>query len=172
MNPTNNRNNDNNNNFDEAGNLRKRLDDEKERRLIIEEKLKRSIADYNNLERQTKLNVSNQVEQKLDVFMIDFLQIYDDLERAKNVLNEEHVNVKGLDSIIKNIEILLSKYKVKVIDALGEIFDPHLHEAIKVIEDKELDENTIVHEIRKGYISHNRVIKPSIVIISKKSKCE
>ena len=116
--------------------------------------------------------MSRYVTLQIDKFMIDFLQIYEDLILAKNVLLKEHVTIDGLNSIIKNIDSLLVKYEIKTINALGDIFDPHSHEAIKVIEDNTLDENTIVKEIRKGYISHNRVIKPSIVIISKKSKCE
>jgi len=152
--------------------LHKQLNDEKKHKLIIEEKLKRLMADFNSLERQIKLNANRDVALQIDKFMIDFLQIYDDLILAKNVLHDEHVNIGGLNSIIKNINSLLSKYEIKTINALGEIFDPHSHEAIKVIEDDALDENTIVKEIRKGYISHNRVIKPSIVIISKKSECE
>mgnify|MGYP002623892485 FL=1 len=67
---------------------------------------------------------------------------------------------------------LLTKYGVVQIDAIGEIFNPNFHEAISVIEDDSLDENTITKEIRKGYISHQRVIRPALVEISKKSKSE
>ncbi|MCA9820183.1 MAG: nucleotide exchange factor GrpE, partial [Nitrosarchaeum sp.] len=54
------------------------------------------------------------------------------------------------------------------IEALGEIFDPNYHEAISITADSDLDENTITKEIRKGYISQNRVIRPTLVEISKK----
>jgi molecular chaperone GrpE len=56
---------------------------------------------------------------------------------------------------------------VTVIDALGEIFNPNFHEAISFITDFELSDNTITKELRKGYISHNRVIRPTLVEISK-----
>lgn len=63
---------------------------------------------------------------------------------------------------------MLKKYGVTSIDALGEIFDPNIHEAISVISDPNLDDNTITKEIRKGYISQNRIIRPTLVEISKK----
>lgn len=133
-----------------------------------EDKLKRSLADFINLERKTKSDIENGVNQKLDEFMIKFLTIYDDLVRAKEILKKENPNAKGLDFILKNIEALFSEYGIAPIDALGEIFDPHLHEAISVIEDENLDENTITKEIRKGYISHKRTLRPTLVEISKK----
>jgi molecular chaperone GrpE len=121
-----------------------------------------------NLERKTKNDIENGVAEKLDKFMIKFLIIYDDLVRAKEILKKENPNTQGFDSILKNIEVLLSEYGVIPIRALGEIFDPNLHEAISVIEDESLDENTITKEIRKGYISHKRTLRPTLVEISKK----
>jgi molecular chaperone GrpE len=70
--------------------------------------------------------------------------------RAKEILKKENANAQGFDSILKNIEALLSEYGITPIKALGEIFDPNLHEAISIIEDESLDENTITKEIRKG----------------------
>jgi molecular chaperone GrpE len=133
-----------------------------------EDKLKRSLADFVNLERKTKSDIENGVNQRLDKFMIAFLTIYDDLARAKEILKKENPNAQGLDFILKNIEALLSEYGIAPINALGEIFDPNLHEAISVIEDENLDENTITKEIRKGYISHKRTLRPTLVEISKK----
>ena len=66
------------------------------------------------------------------------------------------------------MDSLLKKYNIISIDALGEIFDPNFHEAISIISDPDLDDNTITKEIRKGYISHERVIRPTLVEISKK----
>lgn len=133
-----------------------------------EDKLKRSLADYINLERKTKSDIQNGIAEKLDKFMIQFLTIYDDLVRAKEVLKKENPEAQGLDGILKNIDSLLESYGVTPINALGEIFDPNLHEAIAVINDNSLDDNTITKELRKGYISHNRTLRPALVEISKR----
>ena len=130
------------------------------------------MADYQNLERKTKSDIEKGVNTKIDQFMLKFISIYDDFIRAKTILTEQKVNVSGLESILKNMDSLLSEYNVKPINALGEIFDPNLHEAVSVIEDSTLDDGTITKEIRKGYISQNRLIRPTIVEISKKSNLE
>ena len=144
------------------------LDAEKQKTLECEEKLKHILADFQNLTRKTQSDIENGVNAKVDEFLLDFLKIYDDFIRAKDVFSENKINTEGLDSILKNMDSLLKKYNVTPIDALGEIFDPNIHEAISVITDPDLDDNTITKEIRKGYISQKRVIRPTLVEISKK----
>ena len=148
--------------------LSKLLDLEKNKTSEYEEKLKHVLADFDNLNRKTKSDIEKGVNSKIDEFVLDFLKIYDDFVRAKEVLSESKVNSDGLDSILKNMDSLLSKYHVQPIDALGEIFNPNFHEAISIITDSDLDDGTITKEIRKGYISHERVIRPTLVEISKK----
>ncbi|KAG0512082.1 MAG: Heat shock protein GrpE [Nitrosopumilales archaeon] len=152
--------------------LQELLEKQKETLATCEEELKHSLADYQNLERKTKSDIEKGVKTKIDQFMLKFISIYDDFIRAKTILAEQKVNVSGLESILKNMDSLLSEYNVKPINALGEIFDPNLHEAVSVIEDSTLDDGTITKEIRKGYISQNRLIRPTIVEISKKSNLE
>ncbi len=141
---------------------------EKQTVLEYEEKLKHVLADFQNLTRKTQSDIENGVNAKVDEFVLDFLKIYDDFVRAKEIFSENKINTDGLDSILKNMNSLLKKYDVSPIDALGEIFDPNSHEAISTITDSDLDDNTITKEIRKGYISKNRVIRPTLVEISKK----
>ncbi|MBS3926250.1 MAG: nucleotide exchange factor GrpE [Nitrosarchaeum sp.] len=149
---------------DELQNL---LEIEKQKVKDYEDKIKHVLADYQNLNKKTQSDIEKGVNTKIEEFMLDFLKIYDDFIRAKQVFSESKINTDGLDSILKNMDSLLSKYNITPIDALGEIFDPNLHEAISIIEDSELDNNTIVKELRKGYISHKRVIRPTLVEISK-----
>ncbi|AFS79969.1 GrpE protein HSP-70 cofactor [Candidatus Nitrosopumilus koreensis AR1] len=144
------------------------LDVEKQKTTECEEKLKRILADFQNLTRKTQSDIENGVNAKVDEFVLDFLKIYDDFIRARDVFSQNKINTEGLDSILKNMDYLLKKYDISPIDALGEIFDPNLHEAISVITDPDLDDNTITKEIRKGYISQKRVIRPTLVEISKK----
>ncbi|MGB0855447.1 MAG: nucleotide exchange factor GrpE [Nitrosopumilus sp.] len=148
--------------------LSKLLDLEKQKVTEYEDKLKHVLADYQNLNRKTQSDIQNGINSKIDEFVLDFLKIYDDFVRAKQVFSEIDVNTDGLDSILKNMDSLLKKYHVIPIDALGEIFDPNFHEAISTISDPDLDDNTITKEIRKGYISHERIIRPTLVEISKK----
>jgi len=152
--------------------LEQKLEKEEQKLGVCQEKLKHALADFQNLERKTKLDIENGVNLKIDKFMLGFLSIYDDFILAKKVLNDEKIDVSGLESIVKNMNSLLSEYGVTKINALGEIFNPNFHEAVSVVEDSSLDEDTITKEIRKGYISQNRVIRPTIVEISKKLKLD
>ena len=144
------------------------LELEKQRSSEYEEKLKLALADFQNLSRKTQTDIENGANSKINEFALDFLQIYDDFVRAKEVFSESKINSDGLVSILKNMDSLLEKYHIKAIEALGEIFNPNFHEAISIISDPDLDDNTITKEIRKGYISHERVIRPTLVEISKK----
>jgi len=152
--------------------LKEKLSSSTQDLASCEEKLKRSLADFQNLQKKTNSDIQNGVNAKIDQFMKNFLSIYDDFNRAKKSMIEENVNVAGLESVLKNADSLLSEYGVTPINALGEIFDPNLHEAVSIVEDPTLDEGTITKEIRKGYISQNRVIRPTIVEISKKSNLD
>ena len=150
--------------------LSHKLDESQKLLITCEDKLKRSLADFLNLEKKTKNDIENGINEKLGKFMLKFLTIYDDLIRAKDILIKENVNAQGLDNILKNIDSLLNEYDITPINALGEIFDPNIHEAISIIVDESLDENTITKEIRKGYISHKRTLRPTLVEISKKQQ--
>ncbi|MDH3619036.1 MAG: nucleotide exchange factor GrpE [Nitrosopumilus sp.] len=153
------------NSLEELKNL---LEVEKRKSRDLDSKLKHAIADFQNLNKKTQSEIEHGINLKLSLFMIEFLKIYDDFVRAKEVYSNNDENIEGLDSILKNMNSLLEKNEVIPIDALGEIFDPNFHEAISIINDPKLDDNTITKEIRKGYISHNKVIRPTLVEISKK----
>ena len=146
----------------------KLLELEKQKVSQSEEKLKHVLADFQNLSQKTQSDIEHGVNSKINEFMLDFIKIYDDFIRAKEVISESKINADGLNSILKNMESLMQKYNVKPIEALGEIFNPNYHEAISIISDPTLDDNTITKEIRKGYISHESIIRPTLVEISKK----
>lgn len=152
---------------DNVETMQKMLEQERQNALDYQDKLKHALADFQNLSKKTQSDIENGVNARIDEFMMEFLKIYDDFERAKHALVAQNVD-EGMDSILRNMNSLLAKYDVKPIDALGEIFDPNRHEAVSVTTDSDLDDDTIVREIRKGYISHNRVIRPTLVEISKK----
>ena len=137
-----------------------------------DEKLQRALADYQNLERRTKVEISQRVSDKINSLLLNFINIYEDFIRAENALSKENVDINGINAVIKNMENLLAENNIKPIDAVGEIFDPQIHEAVSMVEDDTLDDGTIIQEVAKGYISEKGILKPSKVIVSKKKEME
>ena len=146
------------------------IKDDEDKLSICEDKLQRALADYQNLDRRNKIEISQKILHKTNQLMLSFIGIYEDFIRAKTALINDNSNTEGLDGVIKNMENILYENNIKPIDAIGEIFDPRLHEAVSTVEDNSLDEGTITQEVAKGYISFQEVIKPSKVIVSKKMK--
>ena len=144
------------------------IDELKERVDQTTEKWKRALADYDNLEKRTQQEIIDKVSSETGKLILEFLTVYENFIRAKEVYEKEGVNITGLESIIKNMNSLFSEYGVKPIDVLGKIFDPNLHEAISIVEDPKLDEDIIIEEIAKGYIIRGKVLKYSKVCVSKK----
>ena len=148
--------------------LSKLLESEKLKASEYERKFKIALADFQNQSRKTQSDIANGIAAQVDDLLLDFLKIYDDFTRAKNAFSESGTDTSGLDAILKNMNSLLDKRGVTSIDALGEIFDPNVHEAISIVHDPSLDESTITKEIRKGYMLRNRIIRATLVEISKK----
>lgn len=148
--------------------LKSKLEQEQKKLASYEIKIQYLLADFENLKKRTELDIQNKVNGITDNIILKFLSIYDDFVRAREALSKQKANTEGLDGILKNMNSFLSELGVKPIDALGEIFDPRLHEAISVKESSDLDDDTITAELRKGYILKDRVIRPSLVEISKK----
>jgi molecular chaperone GrpE len=135
--------------------------------LLLEKEKKKSLrllADYQNLEKQ----IIDRINARGDKIILDFLTVYEDFVRAKNVYEKEGGNVDSLNSIIKNMESILDHYEVKPIETEGKKLDPKLHEVVQEIEDNSNEEGTIVKEIAKGYIIRGKVFKYSKVCVSKK----
>lgn len=140
----------------------------KEENIDLKDKWQRALADYQNLERRTQTEISQRVSEKTNNLLLNFLNIYEDFLRAENSLSKEKIDTSGIIAVIKNMENILAENNIKPIDAVGEIFDPQLHEAVSMVEDGTLDDGTITQEVSKGYISGKAILKPSKVIVSKK----
>ena len=132
---------------------------EKERQKSL-----RLLADYQNLEKQ----IIDRINTRGDKIILDFLTVYEDFVRAKNMYEKEGGNVDSLNGIIKNMESILGHYQVKLIEVEGKKFDPKFHEVVQEIEENDHEEGTIVKEIAKGYIIRGEVMKYSKVCVTKK----
>ena len=108
------------------------------------------------------------------------LNIADNLERSKlSITNDQNLDLKSKDKIIEHIDIIYKdvvsifrKNQIEEIKALGEKMDPNKHQAMMEVEDENKDPGTIVQEIQKGYMLKGRLLRPSLVGVSKKTSKE
>ena len=103
----------------------------------------------------------------------ELIPIFDNLERAlEDPSNDIKVLNEGLEMILKQFSSFLKKENVELINAIGEQFDPTVHEVLTSEQSSEHDENTIITQFVKGYTINSRVLRPSQVVISKKPSPE
>jgi len=138
------------------------------------DKILRLQADFENTRKRMDRDKQEFVKFANEGIILELLNILDDLERTVN-LAETHkdspeVFLKGIEMILAHLYEMLKEYGVKPIDAEGKIFDPHCHEALMQVENKDLPEHTIVEELQKGYKLNDRVIRTAKVKVSKKEE--
>jgi molecular chaperone GrpE len=100
----------------------------------------------------------------------EMLTVVDNLERALNSSNNDnqansHI-AEGVDMTLKEILKVFEKFNVKPIEALGKPFDPNFHQAAMREETNERPENTVLNELEKGYMIHDRLLRPAMVVVS------
>ena len=160
---------------DMAAELKETRDDLEHYRKLYDDtfnKLKYSLADFDNyrknIEKQNALRI---LSVKADI-LSTVVNLREDFMRALDTLKHHKVDIsilEGLTNILKNIDLFLEKENVLEIKALNNVFDPNFHEIIgfSYVED-DTEENIITKEIRKGYLLNDRVLRPSLVEVSKK----
>jgi molecular chaperone GrpE len=136
------------------------------------DKLTRLQADMENLQKITKRQVDSVTRQASESLIVKLLPILDSLHRAEeiahsgNALQAEEIAV-GLGMLLKQFVEVLGTEGLTEIPTVGQILDPDLHEVVNYVEAEDAPENTVVEEIRKGYTLNGRVIRPSLVVVSK-----
>ena len=143
----------------------------------LKDKLSRAYAEIENQRRRFDKEKNEAYEYGGFAFAKEALNILDNLERSKNSLeNDESLKDKtSLKKIIEHIEIINSdmlmifkKNNIEPIRAINEKLDPNLHQAMMEIEDDSKEPGTIVQEIQKGFMIKDRLLRPSLVAVSKK----
>lgn len=133
-------------------------------------KLKYLMADFDNYRKQMEKQAASKAESAKAELLLKFLNIRDDYLRALSVAKQaksESVVIEGLEGILKNIDSLLSSEGIREIETVGTPFDPNVHDAIAHSARDDIEENTVTAEIRKGYVLNGKVLRPSLVEISK-----
>ena len=147
----------------------------------LEDKLTRSFAEMENQRRRFEKEREDAFEYGGFAFAKEALSLIDNLERSKNILeNDEKLKetealkktLEHFDIIYKDLISIFRKNNIKQIDSLNKKLDPNYHQAMMEIEDDTKDEGTIIQEIQKGFTIKDRLLRPSLVGVSKKTKKE
>ena len=146
--------------------------------LELEDKLARTFAEMENQRRRYEKEKEDAYEYGGFAFAREALSLIDNLERSKQILqNDESLkNSDALKKTLDHLEIInkdlisiFSKNNIKPIESLGKKLDPNFHQAMMEIDDDNKEPGTIVQEIQKGFTIKDRLLRPSLVGVSKKT---
>ena len=150
-----------------------------EKILELEDKLTRTFAEMENQRRRFEREKEEAYEYGGFSFAKEALNLIDNLERSKQILqNDETLKdsnalkklLEHIDIINKDLISIFSKNNIKPIECLNKKLDPNLHQAMMEIEDDEKEPGTIIQEIQKGFTIKERLLRPSLVGVSKKKE--
>ena len=149
-----------------------------EKILELEDKLARTFAEMENQRRRFEKEKEDAFEYGGYSFAKEALNLIDNLERSKVVLqNDESLKdtdalkkmLDHFDIINKDLISIFSKNNIKPIESLNKKLDPNFHQAMMEIEDDSKEPGTIIKEIQKGFVIKDRLLRPSLVAVAKKS---
>ena len=145
----------------------------------LEDKVTRIYADMENQRRRYEKEKEEAFEYGGFSFARESLNLIDNLERSKVALQNDNdlKNTEALKKIIEHLEIInkdmlsiLKKNNIEVIKSINEKLDPNFHQAMMEVEDDAKDPGTIVQEIQKGFMMKDRLLRPALVCVSKKTQ--
>jgi molecular chaperone GrpE len=129
----------------------------------------RAVADLENYKKRAAHERSILLRYRHEEVLRDLLPVKDNLERALDNCKETDATralLEGVAMIAKMLGEVLQKQGLTEIKALGEPFDPHRHEAIAQTPSNDQEPNMVIHEMEKGYLYHDRLLRPSKVVVS------
>ena len=136
----------------------------------------RAIAELENFRKRAEKDQSDALKYGISNFAKEIINIRDNIERAQSSISDEAKNNEAIKSVIEGIDLIaqsvvstFEKIGIKKIESLNEKFDHNLHQAMMEIENEELEPGTIVQELIPGYTLHDRLLRPAMVGVSKKS---
>lgn len=132
----------------------------------IKDRHTRLIAEFDNLKKRSAKERESQYNSIISDIMISILPVVDNLEKALDAECKDEEYKKGIELVLKQFKDVLTANGVKEIEAVGQPFDPSLHEAVSMIQDEKLGEKIVASEFRKGYQIGTRVIRHSMVVVA------
>jgi|TARA_E500000331_G_C17061279_1_gene628343 molecular chaperone GrpE len=145
----------------------------------LEDKITRTFAEMENQRRRFEKEKNDAFDYGGFAFAKETLNLIDNLERSKQILeNDEKLKntdalkktLEHFDIIYKDMVSILSKNGITPLDSIGKKLDPNLHQAMMEIDDDQKEPGTIIQEIQKGFMMKGRLLRPSLVGVSKKTE--
>jgi molecular chaperone GrpE len=132
----------------------------------------RARAECDNVRKRSQTEIANAHKFAVENFAGELLAVKDSLEAALASENASAESMKsGVELTLRQLKSVFEKFNVTEVDPSGQKFDPHKHQAISTVE-SDAEANTVVQTLQKGYLLHDRVIRPALVIVSKPKSVE
>ncbi|MDD9891503.1 MAG: nucleotide exchange factor GrpE [Gammaproteobacteria bacterium] len=149
-----------------------KLADAEEAAASAKDDLLRVQAEMQNLRRRTEQDIEKAHKYGQEKFSSELLSVMDNLERALAAASQHEDEVvkaiyDGVDLTLKSFTDCFNKFNIEAVDPMGEPFDPQLHQAMSIQDNPEVEPNTVIAVMQKGYTLHGRVIRPAMVMVSK-----
>ena len=164
----------NENNSDSPENIIEKLNEEIQ---ALKEQRLRAAAELENFRKRAEKDQADALKYGVSNFAKEIINIKDNVERAQSSISEDVRSndavksiVEGLDMIAQSAVSTFEKIGIKKIESLNEKFDHNLHQAMMEIENDEVEPGTIVQELISGYTLHDRLLRPAMVGVSKKTQ--
>jgi len=150
-----------------------------EKILELEDKLTRAFAEMENQRRRFEKEKEDAFNYGGFAFAKETLNLIDNLERSKQILENDDIlkdtdalkkTLEHFDIINKDMVSILSKNGITPLDSIGKKLDPNFHQAMMEIDDDQKEPGTIIQEIQKGFMMKDRLLRPSLVGVSKKTE--
>ena len=130
------------------------------------DRLKRIMAEFENFKKRTQKEKELQYNSILADVISSLLPVIDNLEKAVQTNTEDASFKQGVEMVYKQLLDVLASYGVKKIEAVGNRFDPELHDAVSHIEDETLGEQIVKEVFRTGYILGDKVVRHAMVVVA------
>lgn len=156
---------------DELQQMETALTKAEEELVMHRDAMLRMQAEMDNLRKRLIRDLEKSRKFALERIMKDMLQVRDSLERGLETNSElasAEQLLEGQALTFKMFDKVLQDHNMELIDPAGEVFDPEFHQAMTVLPTEEYEENTVMEVLQKGFKLHGRLIRPAMVVVSRK----